>query len=174
MAQVVFLRAANVSGSNVFKPAALAKDLAHLDVTSLGAAGTFVVRQPASAADVRAEFERRLPFQTDIIVRPAKELASLVASAPFGGVPARGAKPYVSVLATKPRKLPPTLVERPAGKAWMVRVLRVEGRYALSWQRRVGGRMLYPNEVVEAVLGVRATTRGWPTLVAIGRRLAEP
>ena len=63
MGHVVFLRAANVGGRNVFKPAQLARDLAHLDVVNVGAAGTFVVRGKASAAAVRREILERLPFE---------------------------------------------------------------------------------------------------------------
>jgi len=59
---VVFLRGVNVGGNKKFSPAALAKDLSHLDVTNVGAAGTFVVRRAKSAAAVRKAIAEKLPF----------------------------------------------------------------------------------------------------------------
>ena len=66
--------------------------------------------------------------------------------------------------APKPSALP---IERPSGKPWEVRVLRVDGRYAVSLWLRRWARILYPNEVVEKAFGVPATTRAWSTLDAI-------
>ncbi len=50
-------------------------------------------------------------------------------------------------------------------------MIGVIGRYALSLRRRLGQRIIYPNEVVEKSLGVSATTRGWDTIQAICRIL---
>jgi len=49
MASVIFFRAANVGGHQVFQPGVLAKELAAFDVKNIGAAGTFVVRENVSA-----------------------------------------------------------------------------------------------------------------------------
>jgi hypothetical protein len=38
------------------------------------------------------------------------------------------------------------------------------------WRRREG-RFIYPNEVVEKLFGVPATTRGWSTIGAIRKAL---
>src|SRR6185295_12228721 len=46
MAVVVFLRGVNVGGHRRLRPSVLAKELERLDVVSIGAAGTFVVRKP--------------------------------------------------------------------------------------------------------------------------------
>jgi len=43
MALVVLLRGVNVGGHRRFRPALLAQALAHLDVVSIGAAGTFLM-----------------------------------------------------------------------------------------------------------------------------------
>ena len=59
---VVFLRAANVGGNDVFRPAQLALALPHLDIVNVGAAGTFVVRGKASEARIRREILEQLPF----------------------------------------------------------------------------------------------------------------
>jgi hypothetical protein len=43
----------------------------------------------------------------------------------------------------------------------------VGNRYALTLRRRTQDRLVYSNEVVERALGVRATTRGWETLLTV-------
>ena len=60
MALVVFLRGVNVGGHRTFRPAALVKDLAHLDAVNIGAAGTFVIRRRAlvETMPVRTPLER--------------------------------------------------------------------------------------------------------------------
>ena len=50
MALVVFLRGVNVGGHKAFQPTVLARALAALDVKSIGAAGTFVVRGKGGGA----------------------------------------------------------------------------------------------------------------------------
>ena len=59
MALVVLLRGVNVGGHRTFRPAALARELSHLGIVNIGAAGTFVVRQPVSQATLRAAAGRR-------------------------------------------------------------------------------------------------------------------
>ena len=164
MAHVVFLRAANVGGKNVFRPAQLAAALAHLEVVNVGAAGTFVVRATASAAAIKSEFLSRLPFEPAIAVRPARELVALVQSAPFKGVAfSKDLRGWGAVLAGKPKTKPKLPLTRPAGKAWSVRFDRIEGPYALGiWQRRPGN-FVSPNELVEDALGVPSTMRFWET-----------
>ena len=53
MALVVLLRGVNVGGHRTLRPAVLAKELADLDVVNIGAAGTFVIRQPVTHATAR-------------------------------------------------------------------------------------------------------------------------
>ena len=63
--QVVFLKGVNVGGHRSFRPKLLATQLANYEVTSIGAAGTFVVFKPATEARLRAEFLNRLPFDAE-------------------------------------------------------------------------------------------------------------
>lgn len=153
-------------GNKRFSPSALAADLAHLAVTNIGAAGTLIVRNAVRAGDVRAEILRRLPFESEVMVCSADEVARLVEKPP-GRAP-DGARWFVSVLAAPPDKVPRLPIVEPPGGAWEVRVVRVVGRYAISL-RRTGG--TYPNEVVEKQLGVLATTRGWDTIAQVRDRL---
>src|SRR5260221_14621759 len=82
----VFLGAANVGGKNVFRPAKLAAELAHLDVVNVGAAGTFVVRGKATAAAIRREILAKMAFPIDMVVLPGKDVVALVESEPFAAV----------------------------------------------------------------------------------------
>jgi len=163
MAHVVFLRAANVGGKNVFRPAQLAAALAHLEVVNVGAAGTFVVRSSASATAIRREFLSRLPYQPAIAVRPARELIALAKSAPFKGVAfSKDLRGWAAVLCGKLKSKPTLPLMRPTGKAWSVRFDRIEGPYALGLWRRADG-FVSPNQLVEDALGVPATMRYWET-----------
>lgn len=54
MALVAFLRGINVGGHRSFRPSVLAKQLAHYDVVSIGATGTFVIRRPITRTKLRA------------------------------------------------------------------------------------------------------------------------
>ena len=83
MALVVFLRGVNVGGHRTFKPAALVKQLAHLDAVNIGAAGTFVIRKRVSRAKVRAELARRLQFETHMMICDGRDLTKLIARDPF-------------------------------------------------------------------------------------------
>jgi len=172
MGHVVFLRAANVGGRNVFRPAQLARDLAHLHVVNVGAAGTFVVRGRASAATIRREILDRLPFEPALVVVPAREVLALVDGAPFAGVRfSKDRRGWAAVLDRRPRLVPELPVFVPGKGAWSVRFDRVDGRFALGqWQRRSGG-FVFPSHVVEKALGGTATTRWWETIERVARLL---
>jgi uncharacterized protein (DUF1697 family) len=164
MAHVVLLRAANVGGHNVFRPARLASALAHLGVVNVGAAGTFVVRGDATPAAIRREILARLPFEPSIAVRPAGEVLALVRSEPFRGVAfSKDLRGWVAALGGRPRSRPAMPLLVPPGRQWRVRVDRVEGAFALGLYHRRPGGFTYPGLVVEDALGVPATTRWWET-----------
>jgi uncharacterized protein (DUF1697 family) len=168
MALVVFVRGVNVGGHKAFRPSVLAKELASLDVASVGAAGTFVIRKRVGVAAVQAEFGRRLPFEAELMICQAREILALAAAAPFDNKPGGDdVTRYISVLAKRPRAVPPLPIEKPASRDWQVKVFAIDGRFALSLHRRLGRTLVYPNEVVEKTLGVRATTRNWNTVAAI-------
>lgn len=168
MAHVVFMRAVNVGGHQAFRPAVLARELAPLGVTSLGAAGTFVVRGRVTAAALRAAILARLPFEPAMTICPGRDLLALRAARPFAKLRAAdGARPHVSVLARTPARSPRLPLLRPDGASWQVRLFALSGRFALSVRRAGPGAMVYPNEVVEAAFGVPATTRNWDTMLSV-------
>src|SRR5438128_1375253 len=88
MPLVVFLRGVNVGGHKTFRPSVLAKELAEFDTVNIGAAGTFVVKKSISQSKLRAELQKRLPFDTEIMICSAKEIIDIAASDPFAGEPA--------------------------------------------------------------------------------------
>ena len=172
MPHVVFLRAANVGGKNVFRPAKLATALAHLDLVNVGAAGTFVVRGNASAAAIRREILAQLPFEPGIAVRTAREIVALVRSRPFEGVAfSKDVRGWVAVLCGTPAARPSLPISKPAGKAWSVRFDRLASGLALGLSHRRASGSLFPNQVVEQALKAPATTRWWETIVRVAEIL---
>lgn len=175
MASVVFLRGVNVGGHRVFRPSLLVAKLSHLGVVNVGAAGTFVVRKPTSASQVRREFLEQLPFEAELMLCSGREVSALVRSRPFGtGGPKPGVKWFVNVLARKPRRAPPLPLLAPPGEPWEMNVFACPGRFALSLWRRLRPRFLMPATVIEPAFGVRCTTRSWSTFVALDRVLSAP
>jgi uncharacterized protein (DUF1697 family) len=171
MALVVFMRAVNVGGYQKFQPAALARKLADLDVVNIGAAGTFVVRARVSKEALRKKMLAEMGFEPAMMLCAADDVIELVKSKPFGNKLARNVKGFVSIM-ERPLREPPDLpVDQPKGE-WGVRVIAVEGRFALSlWRRLEGETMVYPNAVVEKKFGVAATTRSWNTILAVTQLL---
>ncbi len=168
MALVVFLRGVNVGGHKTFQPSVLARELADFDVVNVGSAGTFVIRKTISQAMLRAELLRRLPFKAELMICRSRDVINLASGEPFPDEPSdKDVGRFVSVLAKRPRALPPLPISQPTGDKWQVKVIGVPGRFALSLYRRLERIAVYPNEVVEKNLGVSATTRNWNTISAI-------
>lgn len=173
MALVVFLRGLNVGGYRRFRPTTLAAQLRRLDVVNVGAAGTFVVRERIGRAELRAEIQRRLPFEAAIAICEGQEVVRLVARDFFGHRPARpDVVRFVSVLARAPRVVPALPVQLPPRGRWMVNVLARENRFVIGLYRRHMKVIAYIG-ALDRLFGVPVTTRSWNTMVAIGRLLAE-
>ena len=171
MALVVFLRGVNVGGHRVFRPAGLARDLAHLGAVNIGAAGTFVIRERVSRAALRTELSRRLPFDTELAICRGREVAALVDRAPFAGEPdRREIVCFVSVLARRPRQEPALPLSFPPRGAWLLRVLEREGPFVLGQYRRQMKAITHLG-TLDRVYGVPVTTRNWNTFTAIARVL---
>ena len=171
MALVVFLRGVNVGGHKTFRPSLLAKELAELDVVNVGAAGTFVVRKPISQAKVRAELLRRLPFKTEIIICPGRDIINLVSAEPFANEPTGSdVVHFVSVLAKRPRGLPSLPLSLPPDDEWLVKIIEVRDRFVLGLYRRQM-RVISLLGQIDKRLGVSSTTRNWNTINAVARIL---
>jgi uncharacterized protein (DUF1697 family) len=173
MALVVFLRGVNVGGHRAFRPTALARELADLDVVNIGAAGTFVVREPVRQAQLRAEVARRLSFDTEIMICRGQEILRMISQNHFADQPVRpDVVRFVSVLARSPRSEPSTPVTLPGSCRWLVKILATEGRFVFGVYRRQMKAIGYLGEI-DRLFGVPATTRNWNTINAIAKVLGN-
>ena len=164
MALVVFLRAVNVGTANRCRPAAIAKELAKLDVVNIGAVGTFVVGKEVSESGLRAAFVKELPFKCEIMICPAREILKLAARDPFAGQPSGpNITRFVNVLHKPFRKPPPFPLSLPSDKDWLVKIVAIQGRFVLGVYRREMKAISYLGKV-EKQLGVPATNRNWNTI----------
>ena len=171
MALVVLLRGLNVGGHRSFRPSRLAEQLQHLDAVNIGAAGTFVIRQPVSRAQLRAEVARRLPFDAEIMICHGSEIVRLMSHDAFSRHPVQpDIVRFVSVLSRLPRSAPRLPMRRPSGGRWLLKVLARDGRFVLGLYRRDMKVIGYLG-TLDRLFGVPVTTRNWNTIVAIGKVL---
>ena len=171
MALVVFLRGVNVGGHRTFRPAALARQLKHLDAVNVGAAGTFVIRQPVTRARLRAELSRRLPFDAEIVICSGSDIRRLLSQEHFANHPVRhDVVRFVSVLSGRPRSTPSLPVTFPPRGPWLLKVLARDARFVFGVYRRHMKVIGYLG-ALDRLFGVPVTTRNWNTMTAIARAL---
>ena len=171
MALVVLLRGLNVGGHRTFRPSRLAERLQHLDAVNIGAAGTFVIRQPVSRAQLRVEVARRLPFDAEIMICQGREISRLMSHDFFSGHPVRpDVVRFVSVLSRLPRSAPRLPTKLPSGGKWLLKVLGRDGRFVFGLYRRHMKVIGYLSKL-DRLFGVPVTTRNWNTITAIARVL---
>lgn len=171
VALVVLLRGVNVGGHRTFRPSRLAERLKHLDAVNIGAAGTFVIRQPVSRAQLRSEFARRLPFDTEIMICQGREIVRLMSRNFFSDYTVRpDIVRFVSVLSRSPRSASSTPMSIPSAGRWLVKVLARENRFVVGLYRRQMKAIGYLG-TLDRVFGVAVTTRNWNTIAAIARVL---
>jgi uncharacterized protein (DUF1697 family) len=173
MALVVFLRGVNVGGHRTFRPTVLAKELAELDVVNVGAAGTFVIRQPVTQARMRAELASSLPFDTQIMICRGRDILGLMSHSHFASQPMRpDIVRFVSVLSRAPRSAPLPPVSLPASGKWLLKILAREHRFVFGVYRRQMKAIGYLGEI-DRLFGVPATTRNWSTITAVAKVLGN-
>jgi uncharacterized protein (DUF1697 family) len=167
VSSVVFLRAINVGGANLCKPAQLAKQLSRFDIVNIGAVGTFVVRKKVSDATLRTAIAKKLPFKCEIMIVPSKVVLDLARKNLFVRQPS-GADitRFVSVLHKRPPKLPALPMSLPSEKDWLLRIVAIPNRFVIGIYRRQMKAIGYLGKI-EKILGVPATTRSWNTLEKI-------
>jgi uncharacterized protein (DUF1697 family) len=171
VALVVFLRGINVGGHRRFRPSVFAKQLSSYDVVNIGAAGTFVVRNPGPRAKFRAELLRKLPFAAHVAFCDGRDLVRLELESPFGTTPIRSnIVRFVSILSKAGRcqgSIPCTFP--PSGR-WFVRVTAYKKCFVFGEYRRHMKTIGYLGQI-DQLFGCPATTRNWNTIVAIVRIL---
>ena len=173
MSSVVFLRAINVGGANLCKPAQIAKELNKFDIVNIGAVGTFVVRENVTELQLREAIAKKLPFKCEIMICPTRDVLKLAARDPLARQP-RGADitHFVSVLA-KPLRSPPALpLSLPSKDEWLLKLFAIQGRFALGVYRRQPKAISYLGRI-EKLLGVPVTTRNWNTIQKVVETLKK-
>ena len=173
MTLVAFIRGANVGGHRTFRPSALAREMSDYDVVNVGAAGTFVVRKPGSAAKFRSALLRKLPFVAEVVLCDGRDLMRLETENPFPGESSPDIVRFVSILSkagSVPIRFPVTF---PSDEAWLVRVIGARGQFVFGMYRRHMRTISYLGQV-DKLYGVPATTRNWNTIMALVRILKQP
>lgn len=174
MALVVLLRGVNVGGHRRLRPSILAQQLGRFDVVNIGAAGTFVVRNPVNQAKLRAEFVRRLPFDAEVMICRGTDVLRLTSSDPLSEEPSSPhIVPFVSLLAKRRRPSSPLPQCFPATGEWGLRVVGQQGRFVFGVYRREM-RAIRCLTHLDRLFGVPVTTRNWNTIAAIARVLEGP
>jgi len=164
MALVIFLRGVNVGGYRTFRPSILASELKDYGVVNIGAAGTFVVRKSVSQMRLRQELQRRLPFETKVMLCTDKELTAAAAAHPFDGVPSRpDITRFVSVSAKPLRVLSSLPISLPGEDKWLLKILSLHGKFVFGIYRREM-KAISTLGTIDKLLGAPLTTRNWNTI----------
>ena len=171
MRWVVFLRAVNVGGANRCQPALIAKQLARYGVVNIGAVGTFVVREDVKESTLRSAIAKKLPFKSEIMICPARDIIKLASKNPFVRQPSGpNITRFVNIL-TKRLPSPPSLpVYLPSDDDWLLKIIAIENRFVLGLYRREMKAISYLGKI-EKLLGVPATNRNWNTIKKIAEIL---
>jgi uncharacterized protein (DUF1697 family) len=173
MSSVVFVRAMNVGGANLCKPAQLAKQLSKFDIVNIGAVGTFVVRKKVSDSILRAKIAKKLSFKCEIMICPAKSIVDLARKDPFAHQPSGpDITRFVSVLHKRPSKLPSLPLCLPSNEDWLLKIIAIQAQFVLGIYRRQMKAIGYLGKI-EKILGVPATTRSWSTIEKVVQILKE-
>jgi uncharacterized protein (DUF1697 family) len=173
MRWVVFLRAVNVGGANRCQPASIAKQLSKFGVINIGAVGTFVVREDVSESVLRNAIAKKLPFKSEIMICPARDIIKLASKDPFSRRPAGpNITRFVNVLAKRLPSPPPLPFGLPSDDNWLVKIIAIEGRFVLGLYHRQMKAISYLGKI-EKLLGVPATTRNWNTIEKVVKILKQ-
>jgi uncharacterized protein (DUF1697 family) len=171
MAVVAFLKGVNVGGHRRLRPSILAKDLKCLDVVSIGAAGTFVVRKAVARSDLHAEIAGRVPFEVDVMICTESEILRLLSSNPFDGYAARrDIVSFVGVMTARIRSAPTLPLNLPTDGEWCLKILNRQGRFVLGQYRRQMKAISYLGQL-EKIFGMPSAIRNWNTMLAVRRVL---
>jgi uncharacterized protein (DUF1697 family) len=80
----------------------------------------------------------------------------------------RDRRAFLTVISRVPRQATALPIYTPNMRDWQVKVIATSGNLVLSLWRRIGDRILYPNEIVEKAYRAPSTTRSWNTIEKIG------
>jgi uncharacterized protein (DUF1697 family) len=170
-ALIVFVRGINVGGHRTFRPSVLARELGAHDVVNVGAAGTFIVRNPGSRTTFLAKLRRKLPFEAEIAFCEAGDLYRLEMENPFGPEPpSHDVVRFVTVLSKASRRKLSLPVAIPQSGEPFVRIIGSRGRLLFGVYRRHMKTIAHLGRIDE-LFGASATTRSWSTMLSVLRIL---
>jgi uncharacterized protein (DUF1697 family) len=173
MRWVVFLRAVNVGGANRCRPALVAKQLSKFGVVNIGAVGTFVVRENVRESVLRNAIAKKLPFKSEIMICPARDIIKLASKNPFSRHPPESnITRFVNILAKRVPSPPPLPLTLPSDDDWLIKVIAIEDRFVLGLYRREMKAISYLGKI-EKLLGVPATNRNWNTIEKVAKILRQ-
>jgi uncharacterized protein (DUF1697 family) len=175
--QVAFLRAVNVGGRGVVRMADVrtAFEAAGCsNVQTVIASGNVLFDAPAAGADaLRSRIRRGLAVHLGaepvVVYRTMRDVRRLVAAAPFGAlVEDREVKLYVLFVAEKPARRPtfPRMLQKERLEA----IGRHERDVLVVSRRKPNGMYGFPNNWIEAELGVVSTARSWSTVTKLAAK----
>ena len=174
---VAFIRAINVAGHAVVRMERVRDAFTAAgcrNVRSYIQSGNVLFDAPGATAPlsrrIRTKLGALIGEDPTILFRTVVHLARLVRRSPFGDLPGnRAVKLYVVFLARKPRTVP-KLPLHSQKEALELLAVRGHEAYVVS-RRKKNGFYGFPNNFIEAALGVPATSRNWST---VNRIIALP
>lgn len=171
MALVVLLRGVNVGGYRSFRPSLLADRLNHLKITNIGAAGTFVVREPVNRSFLRMELMQNVPVETKILICEGREVLKLISQNPFIKFKMHpDIVFFVGLLSNYPRSEPLMPLEIPTVGEWLLKILGRKGKFIFGLYRRQMKTINYLN-TLDHRFGASVTIRNWNTINTIAKVL---
>lgn len=168
--QAAFLRAINVGGHAAVRMSDLkhAFELAGcVNVATYIQSGNVLFDAPdgdsATEQRIRTNIAELLGGDATVLFRTVSHLEDMMKAAPFDGVEAGAeVKLYVAFLSQAPSAMPKLPLVAPREGLELVRVTGLE---AFVVSRKSGnGRYGFPNNFIELLFGVPATTRNWTTV----------
>lgn len=119
-------------------------------------------REEVLQVKLEGHLHRALCYEVPVVLRTAAEVEGLVRSDPFAGrTPGPDIKWYAAFLQREPARRPALPLSSPKGD---MELFHLERRVAYVLSHRIAGRFGFPNNFVEEMLGVVATTRNWNTV----------
>lgn len=167
MRQIVLLRGINVGKAKRIAMADLRELLAglgHTDVKTLLNSGNAVVTTDDSAAStekaVRAAISQRYGFDVAVVVRTADQLATAMATDPFGKIATDGSRHFIGFCSAKPKAAAAKGFAALSGEKFQVAAF---GDHVYAWcpDGLLGSGL--GDVDLPKVLGVDCTMRNWNT-----------
>jgi len=170
---IAFLRGINVSGKKVIKMENLNQifiSLGFVDIKTFIQSGNVVFSAKESDPNLLSEVIEenlfiKLGYKVTVLLRTKQEVENLIKQNPFKKYDNLGnVKYYVTFLRKKPVMLPELPIISPNKD---IEVFKINNLDAFCISHFVKGRFGFPNNYVEKVLGIPATTRNWTTVCKV-------